>query len=114
MTIAQTEPSQSSTTAETADSPTSKSSKFVEVPDISTFLNEPTREILEKIQNYNFPIFEFAKLCNNRPLFVMSHQLIVESGLLDKVKVPAQKFMNYMFSVENGYRPSLTCKSFLT
>jgi hypothetical protein len=68
-------------------------------------------KMLERVQKYNFPIFEFAAATQNRPLVVMAHTLMIKSGLVERLQLPVSKIMNFMFSVENGYRSDLTCKT---
>jgi hypothetical protein len=85
------------------DSPSKSGSSF-----ITELLTTETVQLLERIPEYHFPIFEFAQVTSNKPLTVMSYELIVKSGLLAKLKLPADKFLNFMISIENGYRTSLT------
>lgn len=78
--------------------------------DIGFYLDEPTKTLLTRINEYDFPIFELADATNDRPLFVMSHQLVVESGLLDRLKFSKAKFHKFMWSIEAGYSSDLSCK----
>lgn len=66
--------------------------------------------MLRQVQVYNFPIFKFTEATQNRPLVVMAHTLIIQSGLAQRLQLPIQKLMNFLFSVENGYRSELPCK----
>ncbi|KAJ3304808.1 cGMP-inhibited 3',5'-cyclic phosphodiesterase B [Kappamyces sp. JEL0829] len=79
-----------------------------DLSDISALLTPETTALLAQVDNYNFPIFDFARETLNRPLVVMSHQLIVVSGLLKKLQLPEKKFMNFMVGVESGYKSSLS------
>jgi hypothetical protein len=76
---------------------------------VTHLLTVNTLELLDRINEYNFPIFEFAESTSLRPLVVMSHELVIKSGLLDRLGLNPEKFMNFMISVESGYRSNLTC-----
>ncbi|KAJ3273736.1 cAMP-specific 3',5'-cyclic phosphodiesterase 4D [Terramyces sp. JEL0728] len=78
------------------------------LPDISSLLTLEVLEYLERIPEYSFPIFEFADATNQNPLFVMSHKLVIQSGLLSKLQFSPVKFMNFMADVEKGYDPNLS------
>lgn len=78
-------------------------------PDIGSLLTTEVLDYLDRIPEYSFPIFEFADATNQNPLFVMSHKLVIQSGLLSKLQFSPLKFMNFMADVEKGYDPNLTC-----
>jgi hypothetical protein len=64
---------------------------------------------LSKMNEYNFAIFEFDTATRNNPLLVFSHELVVKGGLLERLKMPVPKFLNFMQSIEAGYRKDLSC-----
>ena len=70
---------------------------------------EEVCSMLQKIPNYNFPIFDFQSISSGNPLTILSHHLIVESGLLSRLGLPVEKFLNYVVCVETAYDPSLPC-----
>jgi hypothetical protein len=74
---------------------------------LSDLLNAETLRLLEQVQKYQFPIFEFAEATLNKPLTVMAYHLIIKGGLLSKLKLPSDKFINFIMSIESGYRSSL-------
>ncbi|KAJ2998632.1 High affinity cAMP-specific 3',5'-cyclic phosphodiesterase 7A [Globomyces sp. JEL0801] len=77
------------------------------IASITALMNPETCQYLEKLGNYNFPIFDFAKCTENRPLSVMSYQLVVNSGLLDRLQLSKEKFMLFMTKIELGYDSNL-------
>ncbi len=89
---------------------TSEKSLSKEYIPIEILLTDEVREMLRQVQVYNFPIFKFTEATQNRPLVVMAHTLIIQSGLAQRLQLPIQKLMNFLFSVENGYRSELPCK----
>jgi hypothetical protein len=79
------------------------------IGNIDQLFTENVHEYLSHILEYNFPIFNFAIETQCRPLTIMSHQLVIQSGLLDRLELCKEQFMNFIFSVESGYRASLPC-----
>ncbi|KAI9015115.1 hypothetical protein BC832DRAFT_528155 [Gaertneriomyces semiglobifer] len=76
--------------------------------DIGQFFGEATLPLLVRINEYNFPIFDFAEATQNQPLLVLSYHLVVQSGLLSRMQLPVDKFVNFMWNVEGGYRKELS------
>ena len=79
------------------------------VPDIQSLLTSEVKTMLLDIENINFSIFEFSDLTSGQPLFVMSHTLFIESGLLSRLSIPNDKFLSFMHAIESGYDSQLAC-----
>lgn len=77
---------------------------------ISNFLSEPVKAFLKNLNDFNFPIFEFNKAAMGRPLTILAHSLIVESGLSERLHLPLEKLMSFLEAVESSYDSSLACK----
>jgi hypothetical protein len=66
-------------------------------------------KILSQSSEFGFPIFAFFNVSNGRPLTLLSHHLIVESGLLGRLRLSTEKFMLFLDVVESSYDSSLSC-----
>eukprot|EP00842_Homolaphlyctis_polyrhiza_P005886 jgi/Hompol1/6299/HPOL_004922-RA len=88
----------------TVGSTNTATSALVKIEDLVT---DEVRIYMENVDEFNFPLFDFADAASNHPLLVMSHHLIIESGLLDRLQLPADKFLHFMASIEAGYDQSL-------
>ncbi|OAJ42348.1 3'5'-cyclic nucleotide phosphodiesterase [Batrachochytrium dendrobatidis JEL423] len=75
--------------------------------DVQKLMNDEIRFILYQVDDFNFPIFDLADASMNRPLFFLSHHLIVESGLLARLQLPEDKFLRFITAVEAGYDHNL-------
>ena len=71
------------------------------------------QQVLNLVEDYNFPIFELVSLSNNHSLFYLSRHLVVDSGLLSKLELPVDKFLRCMKHIEAGYRSELPCNVIL-
>ena len=78
--------------------------------DIETYLTTDTVTLLNRIDEYNFPIFELAKGTQQRPLTLVAYKIVVESGILARLNLQTEIFLNFMIDIENGYRADLSCK----
>ncbi|KAJ3274443.1 cAMP-specific 3',5'-cyclic phosphodiesterase 4D [Borealophlyctis nickersoniae] len=74
---------------------------------IEGILSPEVGALLQRVPEYNFPIFEFAEATGGHPLLVLSHHLVVRSGVLARLGLPEGKFVNFMRAVEGGYNPDL-------
>ncbi|KND00117.1 uncharacterized protein SPPG_04459 [Spizellomyces punctatus DAOM BR117] len=83
------------------------SPSFVPV-NVEDFYTDRTVSLLVRANEYNFPIFDFVEATSQHPLLVLSHHLVVQSGLLPRLGLPVDKFLNFMHAVEAGYNPQLT------
>ena len=68
-------------------------------------------EMLNKLPNYNFSIFDFDRMTRNSALTVLLHHLCVQSGLLENLHLPVDKFMRFANRIQDGYNNSLTCNT---
>jgi len=75
-----------------------------QIINIDNFLTNHSAELLTKINDYNFQIFEYFK-STSRPLLTMSYHIFVKSGLLSRLHLSVNQFLNFMSSVEDGYHP---------
>lgn len=76
-------------------------SKIMAAEDLYT---EKVTELLKLVNVYNFPIFSLALESDNKPLFIMLHHLSISSGLIFKVGIDENRFLNFIRAVELGYR----------
>jgi hypothetical protein len=75
-----------------------------QIINIDNYLTNHSAELLTKINDYNFPIFEYFK-STSRPLLTMSYHIFVKSGLLGRLHLSVNQFLNFISSVEDGYHP---------
>jgi hypothetical protein len=69
-----------------------------------------TESILSRTMEYNFPIFKFSEAVNGHPLLILSHHILVKGGLVDRLGLNINKFVNFISTIENGYHSDLACK----
>eukprot|EP00833_Pecoramyces_ruminatium_P012561 jgi/Orpsp1_1/1186593/evm.model.d7180000051757.1 len=93
------------------NSPSSISSPFAYYElssiDILSLIDDHTLQLLEKVKDYNFPIFEFCE-ATPRPLLTMSYHLFVKSGLIGRLHLSTEKFLNFIKEIEEGYHTDVT------
>jgi len=93
------------------NSPSSVSSPYIfhelTTIDILSLIDDNTLQLLEKVDDYNFPIFEFCG-STPRPLLTMSYHLFVKSGLIGRLHLNTEKFLNFIKEVEEGYHTDVT------
>jgi len=75
--------------------------------DILSLIDQHTLQLLEKVKDYNFPIFEFCET-SPRPLLTMSYHLFVKSGLIGRLHLNTEKFLNFIKEIEEGYHTDVT------
>ena len=81
--------------------------------DINDYLTSNTLDLLNRIGEYNFPIFELSKETQGRPLTLVAYKLAVDSGILSRLNLSTEMFLNFMIDIEDGYRSDLACFYFL-
>eukprot|EP00026_Physarum_polycephalum_P002521 Phypoly_transcript_02528.p1 GENE.Phypoly_transcript_02528~~Phypoly_transcript_02528.p1 ORF type:complete len:390 (+),score=85.37 Phypoly_transcript_02528:1354-2523(+) len=59
--------------------------------------------LLERIEEWDFNIFEIAELTNGHPLFFISSALFNKHELLTKFNIDEAKFKRFITIMENGY-----------
>uniref|UniRef100_V9K882 Phosphodiesterase n=1 Tax=Callorhinchus milii TaxID=7868 RepID=V9K882_CALMI len=88
---------------------TDHSDQQTQLPD---FLLEPlemqnTKMYMEKLNNWNFPIFELVEVTGGKSGKILSqviYSLFQDTGLFDLFKIPIREFMTYFRVLESGYR----------
>uniref|UniRef100_A0A8C4RQD3 Phosphodiesterase n=1 Tax=Erpetoichthys calabaricus TaxID=27687 RepID=A0A8C4RQD3_ERPCA len=63
--------------------------------------------LMEKVSNWNFPIFDLVDKTGGktgRILSLVSYTLFQDTGLFEIFKIPTQEFMSYFMALEDGYR----------
>jgi hypothetical protein len=85
--------------------------RYISAAELTNLLTPQTVILLTRIPEYNFPIFDFAEATMGRPLLVMAYHLCVnQSGLVGKLGLSVEKFLNGMATLEGGYHADLACK----
>lgn len=87
-------------------------SKVSKIPRPSSMLKSsedtnPVRaiELLDTIYDWNWPLFEFAECCpGEKPLYILAWHLFDDSGLFEAFDIPSDKFNNFMWRIQEGYR----------
>ena len=84
---------------------------ILSLDELESMYSLETELLLSRTIEYNFPIFKFAEAVNGHPLLILSHHIIVKGGLIDRLGLNVNKFVNFISTIENGYHSDLTCKS---
>ncbi|EDL17069.1 phosphodiesterase 3B, cGMP-inhibited, isoform CRA_a, partial [Mus musculus] len=74
---------------------------------LDPMLVEDYDSLIEKMNNWNFQIFELVEKMGEKSGRILSqvmYTLFQDTGLLETFKIPTQEFMNYFRALENGYR----------
>ncbi|XP_072448457.1 cGMP-inhibited 3',5'-cyclic phosphodiesterase 3B isoform X2 [Chiloscyllium punctatum] len=79
------------------------------LPELSVELIEGqgTDLCMEKLNNWNFPIFELVEMTGGQSGRILSqviYSLFLDTGLFDLFKIPVREFISYFRALENGYR----------
>ncbi|KAJ3192530.1 hypothetical protein HK101_006359 [Irineochytrium annulatum] len=83
------------------ESPTG-SEEWDSVTDITARLQMVS--LLEKVDHWNWELFELAAASNQRPLFALSHYLFLRADLYNKFQLSTEVFLTFMTRIESGYR----------
>ncbi|XP_053139689.1 cGMP-inhibited 3',5'-cyclic phosphodiesterase 3B isoform X2 [Hemicordylus capensis] len=78
-----------------------------EDPSIELMAIEDHNSLMEKMNNWNFQIFDLLKKMgdkSNRILSQVAYTLFQDTGLFEIFKIPTRQFMKYFQALENGYR----------
>lgn len=70
---------------------------------------DSVNRLLPRYVEFNWPIFEFTAATNNHSLKILSHQLFADANLFDGFSIPEDKFVNFLFAIEKGYKKNLPC-----
>ncbi|KAG8438448.1 hypothetical protein GDO86_008940 [Hymenochirus boettgeri] len=82
-------------------------SEMKEESPLDLMLIEDQDSLLEKLDNWNFPIFDLVDRTggkNGRILSQVSYTLFHDTGLFEIFKIPLREFQNFFQALENGYR----------
>ncbi|KAF6333885.1 phosphodiesterase 3B [Rhinolophus ferrumequinum] len=74
---------------------------------LDLMLIEDYDSLIEKMNNWNFQIFELVEKMGEKSGRILSqvmYALFQDTGLLEIFKIPTLQFMNYFRALENGYR----------
>ncbi|XP_046926622.1 cGMP-inhibited 3',5'-cyclic phosphodiesterase 3B [Lynx rufus] len=74
---------------------------------LDLILIEDYDSLIEKMNNWNFQIFEVVEKMGEKSGRILSqvmYTLFQDTGLLEIFKIPTLQFMNYFRALENGYR----------
>ncbi|KAJ1547196.1 cAMP-specific 3',5'-cyclic phosphodiesterase 4D [Cladochytrium tenue] len=76
--------------------------------EMTDLLSSPrVSSVLSRCQEFNFPIFELSDATGGRSLVALSYHLCVSSGLLDRLGLRTELFLNCMSTIESGYHADL-------
>jgi hypothetical protein len=75
-----------------------------------TYRTPEAKNLLMTIDDFNWKIFDFVSATKDHALLALSHHLCVQSGLVERLGMPNEKFIAFMTQIEAGYRNDLTCK----
>ncbi|XP_043826499.1 cGMP-inhibited 3',5'-cyclic phosphodiesterase B [Dromiciops gliroides] len=74
---------------------------------LELILREDHEALIEKMNNWNFPIFEVMDTMGGRSGRILSqtmYTLFQDTGLMEMFKIPVPEFVSYFHALENGYR----------
>ncbi|XP_023575095.1 cGMP-inhibited 3',5'-cyclic phosphodiesterase B [Octodon degus] len=93
--------------AEILDGDNYLSEEIEQEASLDVTLVEDYDSLIEKMNNWNFQIFELVENMGEKSGRILSqvmYTLFQDTGLLEIFKIPTQQFMNYFRALENGYR----------
>ncbi|XP_075784137.1 cGMP-inhibited 3',5'-cyclic phosphodiesterase 3B isoform X7 [Pelodiscus sinensis] len=85
----------------------SQQSDLEQEPLLEMMLTEDHELLMEKMNNWNFQIFDLVQKMGDksgRILSQVTYALFQDTGLFELFKIPTQEFLNYFHALENGYR----------
>ncbi|KAM4617280.1 cGMP-inhibited 3',5'-cyclic phosphodiesterase 3B [Discoglossus pictus] len=86
---------------------TDQPSDVEEESSLELLLIDDQDSLLEKLDNWNFPIFDLMEKTGGqtgRILSQISHTLFQDTGLFEIFRIPPREFRNFFQALENGYR----------
>lgn len=78
------------------------------LPEIDKLYSDEAKRMMTLLNEYNFPIFQFAAECKNKPLFILLRHISINSGLTSSIGIDEAKFLNFIWAVENSYRKKVS------
>eukprot|EP00798_Chlamydomonas_sp_ICE-L_P016317 gene16317-22506_t len=76
---------------------------------VMTLIKEPPSElsrVLEKMDDWQFDIFELQRATNGRPLSVMAFTLFKRAEIISRFGLNEQKLIRFLVYIEDGYPPN--------
>jgi 3'5'-cyclic nucleotide phosphodiesterase len=70
---------------------------------------EEINSILSCFNDYDFNLFELARISGNHSLYLLSHHLFTQSKLFESFSIPVEKFSSCIEAIERGYHSDLPC-----
>ncbi|KAJ3277984.1 High affinity cAMP-specific 3',5'-cyclic phosphodiesterase 7A, partial [Blyttiomyces sp. JEL0837] len=64
-------------------------------------------ELLGRVDDYHFPIFDFVQATDGKPLSTLSYYLFKRADLFSMFQLTEEKFWRFIISIEKGYRSDL-------
>ncbi|KAJ3031406.1 High affinity cAMP-specific 3',5'-cyclic phosphodiesterase 7A [Rhizophlyctis rosea] len=74
---------------------------------VSSMSTGDLANLLGRVNDYNFPVFEFAEVSKGRSLATLTEYLFRKADLFQSLGLPLDKFRCFLGSVERGYRAEL-------
>ena len=65
---------------------------------------------LERLNEYNFNIFDLSDASNGHPLLALSNRILIESGLAGRLNINERALLKFIYNIEQRYDSSLPCK----
>ncbi|KAJ3328893.1 High affinity cAMP-specific 3',5'-cyclic phosphodiesterase 7A [Blyttiomyces sp. JEL0837] len=59
--------------------------------------------LLEKVDLWNWEIFDMDTVTSQRPLFTLAHYLFLRADLYTSFQIPLDVFLNFLTKIESGY-----------
>ncbi|XP_063970176.1 uncharacterized protein LOC129283067 [Lytechinus pictus] len=66
--------------------------------------HEECRELLGRLDEWDFPIFQISELSDNQVLSQVAYRLFTDAGIFETFRISLPEFMNYFRALECGYR----------
>lgn len=81
-----------------------KTTRFM--PQLDTSIAKQVDVLLEKVEDWDFDIFQVAKLTNNRPLFFVAYALFQRHDLCRRFNIEDANLRRFLAVIEEGYEAS--------
>ncbi|KAI8838978.1 hypothetical protein BC829DRAFT_31813 [Chytridium lagenaria] len=70
-------------------------------------------ELLNRCNDFNWPIFEFSDCVAGKPLSCLAFYLFKKESLFSHFQIPPDKFWKFITTIEQGYHSDIPCKFLL-
>eukprot|EP01116_Phalansterium_solitarium_P017504 TRINITY_DN4328_c0_g1_i1.p1 TRINITY_DN4328_c0_g1~~TRINITY_DN4328_c0_g1_i1.p1 ORF type:complete len:758 (+),score=285.67 TRINITY_DN4328_c0_g1_i1:3227-5500(+) len=81
-----------------------KTTRFM--PSLDSALAKQVDILLEKVDDWDFDIFQVAELTNNRPLFFVAYSLFQQHDLMRAFQIDDNNMRRFLAVIEEGYEAS--------